>query len=513
LRRRFRGARFAAVIDRPDAAARYHERLPSRWKDGDPATRGGGLRLKIAFAFLLLAYFLYFNWEGLWAHFAADDMMNMAEYARVPPLRHILHQFMPWRGFNRPLGAAYYVPLLHLFGLNPLAYHAVLLSILAGNLWLLYAFARAIGCGELQAGLAALFAAYHAGLSVLYYNTAFIYDVLCFSFYMAAFVYYARVRASGRVARSRETAVFLLLYLCSLNAKEMALTMPIMLLAYEWYYQRPAWRRWRDGLEWLRGPGRIVFLAGLLNLVYLYGKAFGPDPIMALPAYRPVFSLRRLFAFEKRALYDLSLFSGPFGWKGVVAVWLALLYLAWRRKRPVLRFSWVFLMLAPLPIAFLEGRGGACLYIPYAGWAVFAAVLLTDTAGAAARFLVGEPVFHWMGRRALCGALLVLSVFYWARANDYQRKEFIRPAMADLGRVTYSTIRQLQSLNPRLDPNSHVVFLNDPFEGWDISFIAELWFRDPSIHYYVHRLTPVAESDQRKMTVFAFQDGRLAQVR
>ena len=70
------------------------------------------------------------------------------------------------------------------FGLNPLPFHAVLLALLAGNLYLVYRFARRLGTTELQAGLAALVVAYHAGLSNLYYDTAFIYDVLCFSFYM-----------------------------------------------------------------------------------------------------------------------------------------------------------------------------------------------------------------------------------------------------------------------------------------------------------------------------------------
>ena len=32
---------------------------------------------KLAFALLILAYFLYFNWDGVWVRFASDDMMNI----------------------------------------------------------------------------------------------------------------------------------------------------------------------------------------------------------------------------------------------------------------------------------------------------------------------------------------------------------------------------------------------------------------------------------------------------
>src|ERR1035441_3071266 len=210
---------------------------------------------KLAFALFTLAYFLYFNWDGLWVRFAADDMQNMAFYWRLAPVRVLLGRFVPWCGSYRPMAGLFYLPLLKGFGLNPLPYHAVMLAILLGNLYLMYRFALRVGCGELQAGLATLIVAYHAGLSMLYYNTAFIYDVLCFSFYMGAFLCYARVRARGRLLRGGETALVMGLYLCALDSKEMALTLPIVLLAYEWIYHpvdgRPAaWTpsgiaRWR----------------------------------------------------------------------------------------------------------------------------------------------------------------------------------------------------------------------------------------------------------------------------
>src|ERR1039457_4392030 len=174
---------------------------------------------KLAFALLTLTYFLYFNWDGLWAQFAADDMMNMALYWRLAPGRMLLDLVMPWRGAYRPMGSLFYLPLLQCFGLNPIPYHAAMLALLMGNLYLLYRFARRIGCGELQAGLATLTVAYHAGLSMLYYSTAFIYDVLCFSFSLGAFLCSVQVRAQGRLLRGGETVLVMGLYLCALNSK------------------------------------------------------------------------------------------------------------------------------------------------------------------------------------------------------------------------------------------------------------------------------------------------------
>ena len=467
---------------------------------------------KLAFALLILTYFLYFNWDGLWAQFAADDMMNMAYYWRLKPIRMVLHLFMPWRGPYRPMAGLFYLPLLEAFGLNPLPYHVVMLAILLGNLYLMYRFARRVGCGEVQSLLATLIVAYHAGLSMLYYNTAFIYDVLCFSFYMGAFLCYARVRAENRLLRGSETALVMGLYLFALDSKEMALTLPMVLLAYEWVYHRPtAWTA-REIVSWLRGPGRVMLYCVVLNLVYLYGKAFGPDPLLQAPGYRLELSLERLFAFEKTAMGDLLLTWETFTWRGVVAIWVALAYLAWRRPRPVLRFCWFFLVLTPLPLAVLLGRGAACLYIPLAGWAVFAAVVLTDVAGAAARFLAEEPFFRRAGYAALSAVILCISFFFWAKQNDYLKHDFVRHAMSVLGQETGDTIQKFRALNPRVKSGTDVAFLNDPFDGWDTSFIAELWFRDRTLRFHLQRKASLSPEELAKMTVFDFQNGRLVQV-
>jgi len=358
---------------------------------------------KAAFAGFILAYFLYFNWEGLFAHFGADDMMNMSKYWRLGPGTLVLDCLLPWRGGYRPMAGLYYLPLLGVFGLNPVPFHAVQLVLLAGNLYLVYRFARRLVTTELQAGLAALIVAYHSGLSNLYYDTAFIYDVLCFTFYMGAFLCYARIRAQGRLAGAAETALVLGLYLCALNSKEMALTMPIVLLAYEMIcHAPPVW-----SVRWLTGPGRVAVFCAVFNLVYLYGKAFGRDAMIASASYRPELSLHRIFAFEKASMDSLLLAWQTFNWRGVVFAWLLLAYVAWRRPRPVLRFCWIFLMVTPLPLALLEGRGAACLYIPFAGWAVLAAIVLTDLASAAARFLASEPGFRRAGFTPLFAAIPV----------------------------------------------------------------------------------------------------------
>ncbi len=47
--------------------------------------------------------------------------------------------------------------------------------------------------------LAALLIAYHPRFVYLYYDTAYIYDVLCYFFYFATLLLYVRVRQQHRV--------------------------------------------------------------------------------------------------------------------------------------------------------------------------------------------------------------------------------------------------------------------------------------------------------------------------
>jgi len=169
-------------------------------------------------------------------------------------------------------------------------------------------------------------------------------------------------------------------------------------------------------------------------------------------------------------------------------------------------------MLTPLPLAVLEGRGGACLYIPLAGWAAFAAIVLTDLASAAARFLASEPLFRRAGCAPLFAAILCASVFAWAQENEYRRRAFVHHAMEDVGRQTAVVLDQLHALNPRVKSGTHIAFRNDPFQDWDMLFIAELWFRDRSLQFHILNKTPLPPEELAKMTVFDFQDGRIVQL-
>ena len=481
-------------------------------------TEAGRGPRKLAAAAFLLAYFLYFSWDRLQVPFSPDDLMNMAFYWRHGPWWMLYSQFPLWRGYYRPMGAVFYLPLLTGFGLNPAAYHCVVMLILLANAYLLYRFARLLGAGELAAGLAALVVCYHAGLSSLYYYTGFVYDVLCFFFYVGALVFYAGIRRRGRLLTAWETAAFLGLFLCALNSKEMAVTLPVILLVYEWIYRRPAVRNWRDLLAWLRGPGRVALYGAGMNLLYLYGKAFGPDPLLNAPGYRPVFSLHQVQQFQTSALSDLLLNQHYSGWVKILTMWALLLYLALRRDRPVLRFCWWFVLIALLPVESLEHRTGGNLYIPLAGMATFGAVIFADLARWLAAVLARETVLRRVDRRVLLSVIVAGGVYLWAHRNHYLKEWLVQPVMARTGKLQWEIVQQFRALTPHVEPGSQVAIVNDPVEpndplnGLETSFIAELWFRDRSVVVYLQRLNRLPPEElARKDHLFVFENGKLVQ--
>ncbi|PWU09858.1 MAG: hypothetical protein C5B51_05420 [Terriglobia bacterium] len=475
----------------------------------DSGQRAPGRWLSPVLLVSLLTYFFAFSWDRVFMRFAADDMMNMGIYFRMGPWRALASQFLFWQNWYRPMGAAFYMPLHHWFGLNPMPFQAAIVGILAINLCLGFGLLRVLGCGRVAAGLASLITGYHAGLANLHYNIDMVYDVLCFLFFAGTLLCYVSIRSQKRSLRWPETALFLALYLCALNSKEMALTIPFVILSYEVIYHRP----FRNLMQWLRGPGILVAATGVLAAVDFFGKRFGPDALMNNAAYQPVFSLQRWIDFQKGSLHDLLCYTNVTT-AGVILVWLLATFLAWRRDQPALRFAWAYMVLTPLPIAFLSDRFQGCLYIPLLGWAVLASMTFTDLAQSVSNYLAKAAVFRRAGAQRLFAIFVAAAVILWAREMTRLKASVVVPAAAQQGIETWDVIQQLQALHPHVQPNSKVVFLNDPFTDWDMTFIGMLWFHDRSVEVHNARLEHLAGADLNRMDyAFDFRDGKLVQLK
>ncbi len=441
-------------------------------------------------------------------------MMNLSAHWRHSK-QLFYAPFLLWRDFYRPMGGWFYVPLFRICGLHPAPFHATLLGLVLGLVGLTYRLARALGAVPLEAWLAAWIAAYHAGLANLYYETSHIYDVLCAIFYASALIVWARARSRGRTLRPGEAAAFLLLDLCALNSKEMAVTLPVMLLAYECLWRRPAASApadQRNFARWFRGAGWLIAASGLLTALAIYGRVLGG--LSHASGYAAQYSLDRLAAFQRQQFQDIFLQSNYSGWAAMTAVWVLVTYLAWRSPRPVLRFCWVFLIVGPLPVEFLEGRGMAVFAVPFLGWAILAGILAHGLMRAIADAIAHDPGFRRLHPRLRLACVAAVFLLAWGAWNRAIYVRDVRSSMGDTGRPTAAVIRQFELVAPRARPHSTVVFLNDPFDGWDMAFIAELWFRDPTVTVRLQKKTPLPPEElARADALFDWRGGKLVKVR
>jgi hypothetical protein len=324
---------------------------------------------------LLLAYFLHFALPALRAGFGDDEMMNLYLYWSAGALKSIQANLSFWSTFPRPAGALYYMPLYHFFSLSPLPYRIVQISILAATIPIFFCLAQLLSGSRAVAFLVALAMCYHGHMATLVFTGSFIYDVLSGFFYFAALTYYIYIRQKGVMLRPGQLTTFLALYVCALNSKEMAISLPVIVFIYE-ALKCPQLRDWN---EFARSNWRVAipaFIATLMTAVYICGKLTGPYSLANLTPYHPVYSWHRFTLTNAHFINDLLYQSISRIGRAVLVAWPVLfLYAFWRRDR-LLQLMAFWVVITPLPLAFIPDRGGAMLYIVLFGWATIFARLV-----------------------------------------------------------------------------------------------------------------------------------------
>ena len=106
----------------------------------------------------------------------------------------------------------------------------VQIAILALSIPIAYYLARLLASSRWVAFLAVVAFCYHPYVASVVFVGAFIYDVLCGLFYLAALSYYVHIREKGVYLRPLQLVLFLVLYVFALNSKEMAVTLPVIVL-------------------------------------------------------------------------------------------------------------------------------------------------------------------------------------------------------------------------------------------------------------------------------------------
>lgn len=427
----------------------------------------------------------------------------------------MMAQFTVWGSYYRPLGGLFYMPLYELAGLNPLPYRAVILAFLTLNTYLTYATARLLTRSVIVAFGAAVLTCFHGAQFALYYNTSQVYDVLCFTFWYAAFYYYARIRLQERYLGAIAIVTLLVLYVCALNAKEMGVTLPLLLLIFEVAFARHT-GLWREQFR-IRQPIQVALpfvILGIATLAYVYGKTVGSKSMAAMDAYRPRLSLGMFL--DSNAHYAAELFyqDGPtIGRWGIVFLWLVMLYLAMRRRQPHLYWALANVTLGTIPIALIPERPTASMYLPAFGYALFTATVLHMVI----RWISREPLF----RRLRIGPLptrAVLSAVAVAAygANMHDAVDQGAGAWRASQDQTFSAMQQLNGARSRIKRGARMVYLEDPLLDWEAYFVTRLVLNDHAADITLQKkhdhILTAAELDQYDH-VLTFENGTLRLIR
>ena len=464
--------------------------------------------LDVACVLLLVAYFLHFALPSLTGGFNLDEMTNLYVHWYLGMLKSLWADICFWEGnyrHFRPGGALYYLPLYHFFSLDPFPYRVVQIGMLTISIPMVYYLALLLFRSRSIAFLGVLAFCYHAQLAHLVFTGSFIYDVLCGFFYFVALTCYIYSREKERALRPVQVIAFLALYICALNSKEMAVTLPVIVLIYEVL----RFRRFETWNRFVRNNWRFAIpgvLAGLITVPYIYGKTMSPDALATLYPYRPVYSWHNFVTNNARFVNELLYLYHMFYPKGlllvfpkaVLVLWAVVFIYAWMRRDRGLRLMACWVVITPLPLAFIPPRGGACLYLPLFGWAMIFGKVASDfiTMISKLPILIGQGVAAAASARpdklslrmfttsATALVACVLAIF-----TQWENQRFGRiAALLGIGEKTSHVIQAFRSLGLHPAATSRILLKPENRfyqNGYYPAFVAALIWNDHSLSIYV----------------------------
>ncbi len=440
-------------------------------------------------AVVFVAVYFGYHWsDSLRTEFTADDLMN-CHRAYFRPWRALVADnllfFVPTPVY-RPLPALAYKAFFTAWGFDLLALRILVLVVAAVNVCLVGLVAYQL-TGRREAGLlSALLFAWHEQYAPLLYNTGQIYDAFCFLFYFAALAWCFRSR--GETHGVGPLMVVVILLVLALNSKEMAVSLPVMILLGQLLVRghgRPMVRSLRF---WLR-ESRMVLVTAAVVLLFLLGRMRGPESLSQVGAYRPEVSVSNYFASEGYYLGEVIYQKVSLGPGAAAATLAVLLAVAVALRSGPLVWSWALFAAGILPLAFIPHRGLAAAVIPYSGLVLYAAVLLVGV-----RSQVLDRA-GWKGPRARLASQVILFVALAVVVlKAHGRAWSFRQALEE---DEYAPIRiareQLRALHPSPAPGTRLLFVSNPLgETYNIVFLVHLTYRDNNI--LVHQLSRLGRS-------------------
>ena len=363
---------------------------------------------------VLLCLIVYHN--SLSNGFVYDDLGSIVEnkYIKQPGrliaslFNQSYFQFAGLEASYRPVATLSYYFIYAIAELNPIYYHLASLVLHTLNAILVYWLANLILQQRLRAMLAAMLFACHPVLTEAVNGIDWNDDLLTTLFFLLALIFYIRTKSENLVAGIRGYSLSLLFFALGLLSKEMAITLPAIILLYD-LVLRDADRDAANfkGLQNIV-RNRIPVYAGYMavSLLYLWVRFFllySPREFLKTSAgslfERIIYLPGHIFSFIRLTLFPVDLnadylFSHPSSFYEIrnlagLAVVLALFgiaFLIYRySKQTFFGIGWFLITLVPVYnlIEIYHPLAERYLYLPVIG---FCLVIPVAVHGAAKKY-------------------------------------------------------------------------------------------------------------------------------
>ena len=372
-------------------------------------------------AILLFSFLVYFN--ALYNGFVYDDEFQVVQNHWIRDIKFIpeifsqsVWQFQGMEGAN----TNYYRPLMHLiymlnyflFGLRPWGFHLVNVLFHASVSVLVFIIAARILSGlhlpssrsylSLSFMAAVLFATHPIHTEAVTW-VAGLPDLSYTFFCLLSFYLYITYREVSKTGLFFSAASFFLATLC----KETALTLPLILIAYDYVFRMPSDRP----VERLKGYAPFFVAGGVYFVLRLHALGgFAPQKQhMELSTYQYVINVFPLFAqylwktlmpVNLNAYYVLHPVSSIFDMKCIVGLivtigFIALTYINLKKSKTAF-FNLLFVM-PLLPVLYIPALGESAfaeryLYLPSVGFVVLLVMFIAWMETKIPKSAIGMPI-------------------------------------------------------------------------------------------------------------------------
>jgi len=450
----------------------------------------------------ILIYFLFLAGGGLRANFSGDDLTNIAflhGWGRVSlgaMLAQALSVFSPE---YRPMGGLYYRTLFALFGLHPAPFRIAFFTLLIVNMILAALWYRRLSHSGLAVAASVLLFSFQPALAELYYNDGTVYDVLCVFFALLLLGRYTRLRQSQQLVAGNDLLLILALYGAALGSKEMAISVPAVLVLYEVIFH--------PGIGNLRARLWPIFLLAMMTAVCMAVKILIPNQMNINPAYTPHYQpgfIGNSYLHYYRLLFLNDTLSAGLLTGGLILALLAAVIL---RNRLML-FGILFANLTLLTVCTILPRAGFVWYMPLLGYALYGGELVSIVSQKLTTLLEARAGVELWGMpvRSLIPSIVFGTLVMVSVAIQSQNSRNLDAPYLPEPQSLNVMLTAAKTAAPSLSHGSRILIESDVYPPiwWAPLFLLRLAYQDPTI--WVERVSHLGDRyDPNDVSLYAMR--------